>query len=129
MLGLRDISSVYLGFPSFSSSHGDPLILFVHSANPIAAPVVGAASSCVTAPNGCSGGIQPPFDKYRVLLHFNEIHCGILIYRAGQLPVRGPLALCPIASSKAHFPISVNSRELVGISMIYQRSMPRECRR
>ncbi|PNP56408.1 hypothetical protein THARTR1_03564 [Trichoderma harzianum] len=43
----------------------------------IAEPVVGATSGCVTAPKGYFSGVRSLCDKYGILLHFDEVMCGI----------------------------------------------------
>ncbi|PTB68400.1 PLP-dependent transferase [Trichoderma citrinoviride] len=43
----------------------------------IAEPVVGAASGCVTAPKAYFSGVRSLCDKYGILLHFDEILCGM----------------------------------------------------
>ncbi|EHK25866.1 uncharacterized protein TRIVIDRAFT_189564 [Trichoderma virens Gv29-8] len=43
----------------------------------IAEPVVGATSGCVTAPKGYFSGVRSLCDKYGILLHFDEVLCGM----------------------------------------------------
>ncbi|KAF2493742.1 putative adenosylmethionine-8-amino-7-oxononanoate aminotransferase [Lophium mytilinum] len=43
----------------------------------IAEPVVGATSGCVAAPKGYFAGVRKLCDKYGILLHLDEIMCGM----------------------------------------------------
>ncbi|KAL7928202.1 pyridoxal phosphate-dependent transferase [Trichoderma chlorosporum] len=43
----------------------------------IAEPVVGATSGCVTAPKGYFSGVRSLCNKYGILLHFDEVLCGM----------------------------------------------------
>ncbi|KAL7904960.1 pyridoxal phosphate-dependent transferase [Trichoderma velutinum] len=43
----------------------------------IAEPVVGATSGCVTAPKGYFSGVRSLCNKYGILLHFDEVMCGV----------------------------------------------------
>ncbi|KAK4067263.1 uncharacterized protein Triagg1_7706 [Trichoderma aggressivum f. europaeum] len=43
----------------------------------VAEPVVGATSGCVTAPKGYFSGVRSLCDKYGILLHLDEVMCGI----------------------------------------------------
>jgi len=43
----------------------------------LAEPVVGAASGCVCAPAGYFKGVRALCDKYGILLHLDEIMCGV----------------------------------------------------
>ncbi|KAL7799800.1 pyridoxal phosphate-dependent transferase [Trichoderma ceciliae] len=43
----------------------------------IAEPVVGATAGCVTAPKGYFRGVRSLCDKYGILLHFDEVLCGM----------------------------------------------------
>ncbi|KAF3073803.1 hypothetical protein CFAM422_004521 [Trichoderma lentiforme] len=43
----------------------------------IVEPVVGATSGCVTAPKGYFSGVRSLCDKYGILLHFDEVMCGM----------------------------------------------------
>ncbi|KAJ4863430.1 aminotransferase class-III domain-containing protein [Trichoderma breve] len=43
----------------------------------IVEPVVGATSGCVTAPKSYFSGVRSLCDKYGILLHFDEVMCGV----------------------------------------------------
>ncbi|KAF8855619.1 PLP-dependent transferase [Acephala macrosclerotiorum] len=88
----------------------------------IAEPVVGAASGCVAAPKGYFPAVRKLCDKYGILLHLDEIRCGMgrtRTYLAFEQIQRGSKAFNHGHTYQAH-PVSCAA------ALAVQRIMRRE---